>query len=176
MSGSVTFSRVQAAPPALLSSGFCRDESSRGLTAPLRPPHARTRRRDTSDGVRDSVSLGPSQPWNELLSPPRVCICDSARHLFAHFNAPKPLPSSPPGAEARRWWRAAKPHPPTPHCYASRSGRQLIIEPASLYTAQQSIINPFHSGLLQREANKDSIYEAFTGGVTLNQMDTMEGS
>lgn len=73
-----------------------------------------------------------------------ACICstehnlESARHFIAHFNArpPKPFPLSLPDIGA--WWRAVN-LPLLCLLFA----RQLIIEPASPWAAQQSIINPF---------------------------------
>lgn len=65
-------------------------------------------------------------------------ICNSVRHFIAHFNArpPKSLPSALSGVGA--WRRAAN-----PPLLCLLFARQLIIEPASPCTAQQSIINPF---------------------------------
>lgn len=155
------------------TSSICRDKSSPDLTAPLCPPYAQTRLCDTSDGVcvtvcplalrspgmsvrlrlrvlspaasgtvffsricRVCIRLGRMCKWNTFVTPPGSFI--------AHFNvrAPKHLPSPLPGVGARR--RAAN-----PPLLCLLFARQLIIEPASLYAAQQSIINPFHSGLPQ---------------------------
>lgn len=134
--------------PAVSTIAICRDNSSPGLTAPLCSPYAPTRLRDTYDCGCVCVCVRQSVPWPFAALGISVylfmcCvrgehICNSVRHFIAHFNArpPKSLPSALSGVGA--WRRAAN-----PPLLCLLFARQLIIEPASPCTAQQSIINPF---------------------------------